>query len=122
MKLSSPTVLDTMSWPQNLLHLGWTLECDQVIQSTPVRVGHLAVITQLPHVDIVNEGDVVGRVPVQAVAVHGEGHGVQQGVDGRHHLFTILTSWTVLNCQAARDKVILNINNNQCRFWFYNLI
>ena len=55
-------------------------------QGSPVRVGHLAVMTQLPHVDIVNEGDVVSRVPVQAVAVHGEGHGVQEGVDGGHHL------------------------------------
>ena len=109
-----------MSWPQNLLHLGWTFECDQVVQRTPVWVGHLAVVAKLPHVDIVNEGDVVGGVPVQAVAVHGEGDGVQEGVDGGHHLqnkfdinlvlswphwghhlFTILTSWTVLNCQTS---------------------
>ena len=54
---------------------------------------HLAVMTQLPHVDIVNEGDVVLRMPVQAVAMHREGNGVQHTVYGRNNLLSILT-WT----------------------------
>ena len=43
----------------------------------------------LPQVGIVGEGDVVGGVPVQAVAVHVEGHRVQHVVDRSHHLQTI---------------------------------
>ena len=41
---------------------------------------------ELPEVHRVHEGDVVGWVPVQAVAVQVEGHGVYQPVDGSHHL------------------------------------
>ena len=52
---------------------------------------YLAVMTQLPHVDIVNEGDVVLWMPVKAVAMHGEGDGVQHKVDGWHHIFSVLT-------------------------------
>ena len=35
---------------------------------------------------VVGEGDVVGGVPVEAVAVHVEGHRVQHVVDGGDHL------------------------------------
>ena len=35
---------------------------------------------------IVGEGDVVGGMPVEAVAVHVEGHRVQHVVDGGDHL------------------------------------
>ena len=41
---------------------------------------------ELPQLDVVYEGDVVGGVPVQAVAVHVEWHRVDQVVDGGHHL------------------------------------
>ena len=40
----------------------------------------------LPQVGVVGEGDVVGGVPVEAVAVHVEGHRVQHVVDGGDHL------------------------------------
>ena len=36
--------------------------------------------------DILNEGDVVRRVPVQAVPQLGEGDAVHQGVNGADHL------------------------------------
>ena len=41
---------------------------------------------QLPVVDVVDEGDVVGRVPVEAVANQIEGHRLKQLVDWSHHL------------------------------------
>ena len=37
-------------------------------------------------VDVLDEGDVVRWVPVQAVPQLGEGHTVHQGVDGADHL------------------------------------
>ena len=74
---------------------------------------HLAVRTELPHLDVVNEGDVVGGVPVQAVAVHGEGDGVQQCVDGRDNFLAILSSRAVLDGQAPADEIILNIHHHQ---------
>ena len=43
----------------------------------------------LPEMGVVGEGDVVRGVPVQAVAVHVEGHRVQHVVDRSHHLQTI---------------------------------
>ena len=51
----------------------------------------------------------------QTVAVHGEGHGVQQGVDRRNNLLTILTCRAVLDSQAPRDKIILNIHDHKGR-------
>ena len=53
---------------QILTHLNFTGGCD------------------LPQVGVVGEGDVVGGVPVEAVAVHVEGHRVQHVVDGGDHL------------------------------------
>ena len=52
-------------------------------------------------------------MPVQAVAVHGEGDGVQQPVDGRHHLLSVLPSRTVLDGQAAADEVVLNVHDDK---------
>ena len=57
MKLCTPTILNTMSWPQHLFHLWWTLERDQVIEAAPVGVGDLAVMAQLPLVHIFKEGN-----------------------------------------------------------------
>ena len=62
--------------------------------------------------DVVNEGDVVGGVPVQAVAVQVEGDGVQHPVDGSHHVLAILTCRALGDGEAARDEVILHVHDN----------
>ena len=62
--------------------------------------------------NIVNEGDVIRGVPVHAVAVEGEGDGVQHPVDRAHHSLAVLTSRAVGDGQTARDEVILDINND----------
>ena len=67
----------------------------------------------LPQVGVVGEGDVVGGVPVQAVAVHVEGHRVQHVVDRSHHLQTINKSRRQL--QAASD------NNGRQMIFFQTL-
>ena len=141
-QLGPPGLLHTVGRPQHLLHLrgavGWTFKCHRVVQSAPLRIGdlnmynvqqslsrynktHLAVRAELPHLDVVNEGDVVGGVPVQAVAVHGEGDGVQQCVDGRHHFLSILASRAVLDGQAPADEIILNIHNHEGRLRLHYL-
>ena len=56
------------------------LESDGVIGLRPTRICDLALVAQLPHVDIVNEGDVVLGVPIQAVAMHREWDGVKKPV------------------------------------------
>ena len=61
--------------------------------------------------NIVNEGDVIRGVPVHAVAVQGEGDGVQHPVDGTNHGLAILPSGAVRYGEAARDEVILDINH-----------
>ena len=63
-ELSSPALLDTVSWPQNLLHLGRTLECHRVVQGAPLCTGDPAVWAEFPQLDVVNEGDVIRGVPV----------------------------------------------------------
>ena len=54
------------------------LESDCVVGLRSARVSDLAVIAQFPHVDIVNEGDVILRMPVKTVAVHREWDGVKK--------------------------------------------
>ena len=49
----------------------------------------------------------------QAVAVHVEGDGVYQVVDGSHHVLAVLTGGTVDDGQAAADEIILNIHHHQ---------
>ena len=63
--------------------------------------------------DGVHEGDVVLGVPVQAVAVHVEGDGVDQSVDGGNNLLAILPGGAVDDCQAARYEVVLDIHDDQ---------
>ena len=45
---------------------------------------------QAPQANVVYEGDVVGWVPVQAVAVESEGDGVEHPVDRPHHVLAIV--------------------------------
>ena len=71
--------------------------------------------------DIVNEGDVVAGVPVEAVAVQGEGHGVEHPVDRRHHVLTILICRAVGDGQTAGYKVVLHIHNYQGAPGLHNL-
>ena len=61
--------------------------------------------------DVVDEGDVVGGVPVQAVAVQVEGDCVQHPVDGPHHVLAILTCGALGDGEAARDEVILHVHD-----------
>ena len=63
--------------------------------------------------DGVHEGDVVLRVPVQAVAVHVKGDGVDQSVDGSHHLLSLLARRAVDDGQAAGDEVVLDIDDDE---------
>ena len=56
------------------------LESDGVISLRPARVSDFALVAQFAHVDIVNEGDVVLGVPVQAVAMHRERDRVKKPV------------------------------------------
>ena len=80
--------------------------------------------------DVLNEGDVVTGVPVQAVPQLSEGDAVHQGVDGADHLDGQDSQdgqdgRDYLCCtrgrQGSRDKVILDINNYQGRFRLNNL-
>ena len=65
----------------HLFSLGGAREHDGLIELGLGVVLDLAVRVELPQVDVVDEGDVVAGVPVQAVAVHVEGHRVDQIVD-----------------------------------------
>ena len=60
------------------IDFGLYLESDCVVGLRPAWVSDLAVVAQLPHVDVVNEGDVILRMPVQAVAVHRERDSVKK--------------------------------------------
>ena len=80
-QLCSPGLLDAVPGPEDLLHPRRPLEGHSGVEGGLRSARH-----QPPHLDIVNEGDVIRRVPVQAVVTLGEGHRVQQQVDGGHHL------------------------------------
>ena len=138
-KLRSPGVLDAVTRPQYLLCPRWTRECHQIVclagpglsdlpqtrGSNDLTVGpgltHRTVASQAPQVNIVNEGDVVRGVPVHAVAVEGEGDGVQHPVYRIHHSLAILASRAVGDGQTARDEVILDINNDYRTAGLYDL-
>ena len=51
--------------------------------------------------------------PHQAVAVHVEGDGVNQVVDGSHHVLALLLGGAVDDGQAAADEIILNVHHHQ---------
>ena len=94
------------------------LECDCAIQ-----LRFLGAWAECPQTQVVNEGDVVSWVPVQAVGSAGEGDSVQHPVDRSHHLhhiyhlhnggggathiFSVLLSRTVDDRQTAGDEVVL---------------
>ena len=113
MKFCSPRLLNTMSWPENLVHPRRSLKCYGSIES---RLGTARV--QPPHLNIVNEGHVVRRVPVQAVVTLIKRNRVQEVVDGLNNIFTILLGGTVLDGQTSADEVVLNIDNYKGRLWF----
>ena len=69
-----------------LLSLWWSREHYGLVELCLGLVLHLAVWVELSQLEVVYEGDVVGGMPVQAVAVHVERHRVDQVVDGGHHL------------------------------------
>ena len=94
---------------------------------------------ELPEVHGVHEGDVVGWVPVQAVAVQVEGHGVYQPVDGLHHLtvhrdgctssphwalahlLAVLLRGAVGDGEGAGDEVVLHVHDDDRRPRSHNL-
>ena len=92
---------------------------------------HLLVFwVQRVEADVLNEGDVVTGMPVQAVPQLGEGDAVHQGVDGADHLDDQDSQddqddGDYLCCtggrQGSRDEVILDINNYQGWFRLNNL-
>ena len=45
--------------------------------------------------------------------MHGEGDGVQEGVDRRNNLLTVLACRTVLDSETPGYEIILNINHHQ---------
>ena len=92
-----------MTRPQRLLCLRRSLEYHGVVQITLLRILHLSIENslkvwlnasksyltvwmQLSQVHRVNEGDVVGGVPVEAVAIHVEWNTVYQAIDGGNNL------------------------------------
>ena len=91
------------------------LECDCAIE-----LSFPGAWAECPQTQVVNEGDVVSWVPVQAVGSAGEGDSVQHPVDRSHHLhhiggggsgathiFSVLLSRTVDDRQTAGDEVVL---------------
>ena len=61
--------LDAVARPEDLLRLGRAGEHDRLVERGLGGVLQFALGVQLPQRYVVKEGDVVGRVPVQAVAV-----------------------------------------------------
>ena len=53
-------------------------------------------------------------MPVHAVAMQVEGDSVQHPVDRSNHILAILTRGAVGDGEAARDEIILDINNDDC--------
>ena len=45
--------------------------------------------------------------------MHGEGDGVQEGVDRRNNLLAVLTCRAVLDSETPGYKIILNINDHK---------
>ena len=81
---------------------------------------YLTVFIQRPQMNIVNKRYMILGVPVHAVPVLGEGHGVNQGVYLRHHLnktyvcipiYLISYLFGIRSGETIAYKVILNINH-----------
>ena len=123
-QLCSPGVLDTVTGPEDLLCPGRPREHHRLVQLSLLRILHGAVRGQRPQLDVVDEGDVVRGMPVlpskyqlerdflvwkmishQAVAVHVEGDGVYQVVDGLHHLLAALPGGAVDDGQTAAEVI-----------------
>ena len=77
-------------------------------------------------------------MPVQAVAVEVEWNRVDQAIDGLHdleqymmnafhlrfilvYLLSVLLCRTICDGERPRDKVVLYVNNDNCRPWPHNL-
>lgn len=69
----------------------------------------------------VHKGDVVGGVPVEAVAVHVKGHSVDEPVDGGHHVLPVLPGGAVDDGETATDEIILNVDDDERRLRSDNL-
>ena len=80
-------------------------------------VGGVPVLPQLCR----NESLIPEIFPHQAVAVHVEGDGVYEVVDGPHHVLPVLARRAVLDGQAAGYEVILDINDHKGRLWLDDL-
>ena len=63
----------------------------------------------------------VGGVPVEAVAVHVEGHSVDQPVDGGHHVLPVLPGRAVDDGETATDEIILDVDDDERRLRSHNL-
>ena len=50
------------------------------------EMSSLALFMELSQVAVVNEGDVIRRMPVETVAVHVKRNSVQQSIDRLYHL------------------------------------
>ena len=126
MELRAPGLLHAVPRPQDLLRLRGALEDHRVVGFAQARIlylvnslilsyyvtfigrlsTHKTVGSEWSKMDVVNEGDVVGGVPVEAVAVHVEGHRVQHVVDWGDHL----------QSKAESRRQLLTKNSRQTYF------
>ena len=83
-----------------------------------IYICYLTGFIQRPQMNIVNKRNMILGVPVHAVPVLGEGHGVNQDVYLRHHLnntyvcnpiYLIFYLFGICSSKTTAYKVILNI-------------
>ena len=105
MQLGSPSVLQTMIWPHDLLKNNRFFKHDFVKNF------------QFVQVDIGQIGAVISWMPVVCVGENIERATSNQFVYGRNNFFSIFVRRTLVQPQGATDKIILHIHNQQRLEW-----
>lgn len=82
---------------------------------------YLASLVELPELDIIHEGDVVGGMPVVSVDNFMECDLIEHFVNWTHNCSSVLLCRSVLQSQTSVYEVILHVHNHQNGNWAQNL-
>lgn len=85
--------------------------------ATIPHLANLACLCHLVQVDIFGKRAVIGRMPILRIGDDGECLlvDVEKTIQYRHQILARLTGTAVAQCQRARDKVVLHVDNDERR-------
>lgn len=76
---------------------------------------------KFPQVDVINEWNVIGWMPVDGVYNSFEGHFIQYFVCRVDDFLAVVLSSSVLQRHGSVNEIVLHVDNNKHRYWCNNL-